>query len=185
MIKVLLGKEKEAEILFRRAITLKEAAFGNHHHEIALSWGELGIQHFARGDFEGALAAFRRAHELESSGMDADSAHPNPELALVLNNIACCYFQMGKHHDAHQALLEARNIQHELVGSTAKADLDLLHVATIICNCGYLTLALKRYDEAQALFEEALLIQQSVLDDNHRAVRDTRSNIEFTNVFHA
>lgn len=182
----MLGKETEAENLFRRAITLKEAAFAGHQHEIALSWNELGIQYFARGDFDGALAAFQRSHELESlSSANNDTASSNQELAMILNNIACCYFQMGRHQQAHQSLLEAQLIQHDIVGMTAKADLDLLRLATVMCNCGYLKLALRQYEEARPLFEEALLIQQSVLDDNHRAVRDTRSNIEFANVFHS
>jgi hypothetical protein len=46
-------------------------------------------------------------------------------------------------------------------------------------------LALKQYEEARSILEEALLIQESVLEDGHRAIRDTRSNLEFTNAFHS
>ena len=114
---------------------------------------------------------------------ETSSSHPG--VAIVLNNMACCYFQMGDHEKALQTLQEADEIQQKAVGSSAQADLDLLHVAIVICNCGYLKLALKQYEEARSLLEEALLIQQSVLDDNHRAVRDTLSNIEFANAFHS
>jgi serine/threonine-protein kinase len=181
--KVLAGSDEEAEPLFREAITLKEAAFGNDHPEVALSWDELGIQLFARGDFDGASSAFRKAHNLrkESDGGEV----PNPILAMTLNNIACCDFQLGRHGAALDTLEEARNIQHKAVGSSVQDDLDLLHVAIVYCNCGYLNLALKRYEEARSILEEGLLIQQSVLDDNHRAVRDTLSNLEFTNAFHS
>ena len=92
---------------------------------------------------------------------------------------------MGNHRTALLKLQEASEIQHKAVGSSAQADLDLLHVAIVVCNCGYLNLALKQYEEAQSLFEEALLIQQSVLADDHRAIRDTLSNIAFTNAFHS
>ena len=71
-----------------------------------------------------------------------------------------------------KALQEALTIQQNSAGSF-KGDLDLLHTATVMSNCGYLNLCLKMYDEARTHFEEALLIQQSVLDDHHRAVRDT------------
>jgi len=183
VLKVLAGRDSEAEPYFRQAISLKEVAFGqNFQHEVALSWAELGIQLFSREDFHGALAAFRKAHSLEKSSNAATSS-ANPNIAMVLNNMACCHFQMGEYDAALTALKEARQIQQE--ASSAQDDLDLLHVATVICNCGYLNLALKQYDEARSLFEEALLIQQSVLDESHRAVRDTRSNIEFTNAFHS
>ena len=82
-------------------------------------------------------------------------------------------------------LRQARETQGKAIGSSAQADLDLLHIATLISNCGYIKLSLKEYEEARSLFEEALLIQQSVLDDSHRAIRDTLLNMEFANVFHS
>lgn len=182
--KLLEGDDKEAESLFREAITLKEAAFGRDHAEVALSWDELGIQLFARGDFQGASSAFGQAHGLRKE-RDGGGDTPNPILAMTLNNIACCDFQMGNYHSALRSLEEARNIQHNAIGSSAQDDLDLLHVAIVYGNCGYLNLALKQYEEARSILEEALLIQQSVLADDHRAVRDTLSNIEFTNAFHS
>lgn len=78
---------------------------------------------------------------------------------MVLNNIACCYFQMGKHDEALTTLQEARDILSRAVGTLAKADLDLLHVAITQCNYGYLQLRQKRYDEARSIFEEALLVR--------------------------
>jgi tetratricopeptide (TPR) repeat protein len=182
VIRVLAGADDEAAHIFRQAITLKSTSFGPEHPEVALSWDELGIQFFARGDFASALSAFHEAHTIRSK-QEGSSSHPN--LAMVLNNLACCHFQMGSHRTALLKLQEASEIQHKAVGSSAQADLDLLHVAIVVCNCGYLNLALKQYEDARSLFEDALLIQQSVLDDNHRAVRDTLSNIDFTNAFHS
>lgn len=183
--KVLMGLDDEAESFFREAIRLKEESFGKFHPEVALSWDELGIQLFARSDFVGASSAFQTAHQLRQNFDIAEGEAPHPILAMTLNNIACCDFQLGKHKAALEALEEARNIQHKAVGSTMQGDLDLLHVAIVYCNCGYLMLALKQYEEARSILEEALLIQESVLEDGHRAIRDTRSNLEFTNAFHS
>lgn len=175
---VLLGRDRDAAPMFQQAVALKEAAFGAKHPEVALSWSELGIQQFARGDFEGALSSFREAQKKLPSTSHARAS-------MILNNIACCNFQMGNSDEALKALEEARALQQTSVGAMAQADLDLLHVAVVICNCGYLNLALKRYEEARVLLEEALLIQQSVLGDSHRAIRDTLSNLDFTNAFHS
>jgi tetratricopeptide (TPR) repeat protein len=115
----------------------------------------------------------------------AVAAVADPSVAMVLNNIACCNFQMRNFRTALLTLQEAKDVQTlALAGSSSLADLDILHKATVMSNCGYLSLCLKLYDEARSLFEEALLIQQSVLEDNHRAVRDTLSNLAFTNAFH-
>jgi len=199
-----VGKPDEAIAYFREAICLKESAFGQNDREVATSWDELGIQFFSLADFDGALMSFREAHAIrnrvltqereELSDSISAAAGPtsspselsqHPSVAMVLNNMACCYFQMGDHRRAMETLEEADEIQQKAIGSSAQAELDLLHVAVVICNCGYLKLALKQYEEARSMLEEALLIQQSVLDDNHRAVRDTLSNIEFANAFHS
>ena len=168
VVHVLAGETEGVIELFKEAISLKEAAFGSHHFEVALSWDELGIQLFANSQFEEALEAFKAAKSVRCK---SEATHPS--LAMCLNNIAACDFQMKNHRAALLALQEALEVQQCTVGSSAKGDLDLLHTATVMSNCGYLNLCLKMYDEARTHFEEALLIQQSVLDDHHRAVRDT------------
>lgn len=179
---VLAGNDSEAIEMFKDAIQLKEAAFGSDHPQVAQSWDELGIQYFARGDFTRARESFQIAHNLRVG----DHQQPNnPLLAMTLNNVACCDFQTGQHDQALKTLENARDIQHQAASSSEHGELDLLHIAIVYCNCAYLNLALKRYEEARSILEEALLIQQSVLDDDHRAVRDTLSNLEFTNAFHS
>jgi Tetratricopeptide repeat len=183
---ILARNDAEAEPLFREAIRLKQNAFGSQHYEVALSWGELGIQLFSRGDFKEASSAFRRAQRVK---IKTDGSNErdivSPTYAMTLNNVACCEFQMGNHQLALQLLEEARSIQHNAIGSSLQHELDLLHVAIVYGNCGYLNLALKQYEAARSILEEALLIQQSVLDDEHRSVRDTLSNLEFANAFHS
>lgn len=120
-----------------------------------MSLDELGIQLFALERFEEAMAVFNEVRRIRTSAFGTAS----PKLAMVLNNIACCNFQMGNHTAAILNLQEARQIQQKVMGSTAKADLDLLHVAVTLCNYGYLQLRLKNYDEARSVFEEALLVR--------------------------
>jgi hypothetical protein len=180
---VLAGLDTESIEIFKDAIQLKEVAFGKDHPQVAQSWDELGIQFFARGDFVRARESFQIAHNLRVE--KSTHAAADPLLAMTLNNVACCDFQTGQYEQALKTLESARDIQHQAASSAEHGELDLLHIAIVYCNCAYLCLALKRYDEARVILEEALLIQQSVLDDDHRAVRDTLSNLEFTNAFHS
>ncbi|GKY95719.1 hypothetical protein MPSEU_000532700 [Mayamaea pseudoterrestris] len=181
VVSILAGRPDDAITYFRKAIHLKTVAFGENNPEVALSCDELGIQLFAKSDFEGAIACFKEALAVRNRLHDMSR---RPQQAMVLNYMACCHFELGNHDKALSLLQEADELQQMAIGSSAQADLDLLHVAIVICNCGYLMLALKDYENALSLLEEALLIQQSVLGDQHRAVRDTLSNLEFANAFH-
>jgi len=219
---------------------------------LASSWDELGIQYFGQGQFDQALQAFEKAIQVLQPPSHNNNDHPDSLIyhdhhhdpqdfggarAMVLNNIACCQFQLKQHDVAYETLLQARELQHSYLttrslsfhkdshddddddnnnnigeaksskdpmtaASTVTspsssphkqnpatvvvlADLELLYNAIVMGNCAYLCLCLKKYEQARSLLEEALLLQQSVLDnEDHRAIRDTRSNLEFTNAFH-
>lgn len=168
--KVLAG-ESDADQWFQQAIELKRIVGKS---EVGLSTDEYGIQQFAKADFDGAIASFREAQSLRRG--DAKST-----TAMTLNNIACCEFQQGLHKQALATLEEAKRLQ----DSVSHIDLDLLHVAVVYSNIGYLRLAMKQYEQARSILEEALMVQQSVLDDNHRCIRDTMSNLEVCNAFHS
>mmetsp|Transcript_959 Transcript_959/g.1571 ORF Transcript_959/g.1571 Transcript_959/m.1571 type:complete len:331 (-) Transcript_959:127-1119(-) len=173
---VLSDQSEMALPLFRQAMALKRAAFGEDHPEVAETLDEIGIQLFAKKDIEGALISFMEAQKIRSKQLG--STHPT--ISMVLNNIGCCRFVQGNHKQALMTFSEARDVQQK----SAQGDLDLLHVAITVNNLGYLMIQMRRYEEAQELFEEALLIQQSVLEDGHHAIQDTLSNLQFTNAFH-
>jgi tetratricopeptide (TPR) repeat protein len=121
-----------------------------------VSLDEIGIQLFAQEKFEEALTVFNEARTIRTKTLGAN----HPKVAMVMNNIACCNFQMGDSLAALETFKEARDIQQQslAMGSSAKANLDLLHVATTSCNYGYMHLRLKHYEEAQTIFEENLLV---------------------------
>jgi hypothetical protein len=79
---------------------------------------------------------------------------------MVLNNIACCNFQIGNSVTGLLSMKEARDLQEQKnnSSSSAKADLDLLQMAILLSNCGYLKLNLKQYEDARSCFEEALMV---------------------------
>jgi tetratricopeptide (TPR) repeat protein len=119
------------------------------------SLDELGIQLFAKERYEEALTAFNESRKILSKWYG--STHPR--LCMLLNNIACCTFQMGNSVGALLTMNEAHDLQLERnENSAAKADLDLLHLAILLNNYGYLKVNVKQYEEARACFEEALLV---------------------------
>jgi tetratricopeptide (TPR) repeat protein len=111
---------------------------------------EIGIQLFAKENFEEAMMVFSEAQKIRSTQFG--STHPT--ISMVLNNIACCRFSEGNHKQAWVTFLEAREIQQK----TAQADLDLLHVGITLSNLGYVLIQMRQYEQAQEMFEEALLV---------------------------
>lgn len=155
---VLAGKDGESLQYFREAIDLKKEAFGEDHPEVAISLDELGIQLFAVERFEEALSIFNESKKILSK----NPGETQPRLCMLLNNISCCKFQMGDPHSASDIMDEARELQRERnEKSGAKVDLDLLHLAILANNYGYIQAQLKHYEKARALFEEAMLVSFS------------------------
>mmetsp|Transcript_54086 Transcript_54086/g.65297 ORF Transcript_54086/g.65297 Transcript_54086/m.65297 type:complete len:207 (-) Transcript_54086:163-783(-) len=181
VVYLLAGNFDKAYPVFNEAIRCKRAAFGHDHPEVTISLVEVGILLFAKEKFQEALQVFNEALKIRIRVYGSS----NPKVAMVLNNIACVHFEMGNPLAALGTFKEARDIQQLALGSSQKADLDLLHVATTFGNIGYIKLQVKSYDDARTVLEDALLVQQSVLGDDHMAVKDTLSNIDFANAFHS
>eukprot|EP00934_Nitzschia_sp_Nitz4_P004843 Nitzschia sp. Nitz4//scaffold286_size23798//17959//19219//NITZ4_008454-RA/size23798-augustus-gene-0.14-mRNA-1//1//CDS//3329545750//4833//frame0 len=171
--------------LFEDAVQLKKESFGPENPEVAKSLNELGIQLFAAGKFQEALSVFNECKKILTSSFGST----DPRLSMTLNNIACCHSQMGNTIAASLIIHEARALIRENKGTNtaARDDLDLVHLGILLNNCGYLKAQVKQYEEATSYFEEALLIQQSVLGDaySHRAIQDSRNNLDFVNAFHS
>ena len=183
VVRLLEGSnDQQAVELFNEAAETKKEAFGPEHPIVAESLDEIGIQYFAQNKADDALRVFREAKRIRVQALGAD----HPKVALVDNNIGCVYFQLKKQDEALASFQTAKDILEECMGSEAtRSNLDLLHVAATLCNLGYMKFRLKHYEEATAIFEDALLVQQSVLGDNHQAIKDTLSNIGVANAFHA
>mmetsp|Transcript_28113 Transcript_28113/g.43100 ORF Transcript_28113/g.43100 Transcript_28113/m.43100 type:complete len:433 (-) Transcript_28113:99-1397(-) len=178
---VLSGNCDQALDMYRQAAQLKESAFGKDHPRVALSLNEIGIQLFAKGEFEEALALFFHAKRIHEHELGVQHYKVSPGI----NNIACCNFQMKNYKNAMIMFQEAFDLQHNAAKGSS-TELDLLHVAIALSNLGYMKLRIKEYEEASGLFEEALLVQQSVFGDDHnKAIQDTLSNIDFANAFHS
>ena len=264
----------EALSLFEQAVSVKRQVFGTDHVEVALSLNEMAITQFALERYEEAIASFSQSltiykkhhhhqrqqqllHQQQTknsntpSNFFAGTASTQFQEAVILNNIACCQFQMRTavqaslssmmlardllqhNHTEHQHPTTADNNKkggnsdidgHDdmlmlddddekkscdsdniackfsitldqedgmgtmsrdgVGGSEARSDVDLLKMALILSNVGFIHFHVKHYDDARSFFEEALLLQESVLGDTdyHRAIR---LNLEFTNAFHA
>mmetsp|Transcript_1934 Transcript_1934/g.2781 ORF Transcript_1934/g.2781 Transcript_1934/m.2781 type:complete len:211 (-) Transcript_1934:197-829(-) len=181
VIKVLKSEGEESISYFQQAIRIKMSALGKMHVSVADSLNELGIQYFAQEQFEKALAIFSEALTIRKRGFGPN----HPKTGIVVNNIACIRFLTKDKFLALNLFQDACDTQRLALGSSASVKLHLLHKATSLSNLAYIELQLKNYDEAATIFEEALLVQQSVLEDGDNTIRNTQNNLLLTNAFHS
>ena len=173
----------------RDAVEVRKAALGGRHLDVAVSLAQLGIAHLECGQHRKALIAFREALQIRRNLLGPK----HPKVARLLNNTGCALFELNEMRGAMLAFQETLDIQRSMMkspdaafgdegsggSSSSAAEQLLLSTAATLCNIGSIRLRLGDADGAIVALEEALLVQQSVLGDDHQIVLATTDSIEF------
>lgn len=198
----------KAKHICRQAVHVRMRTLGTVHADLALSLEQLGSIHFELEEYELAIQSFKRALMIirkigkncnESAGITKGTGSRNYEnetkITKLLSSIGCAYYEWGKLKDSEMIFQEALMIQKSLMhgasisvggdgGSDAMQDnirnisIVLLGIASTLFNLGSVKLRWKKYDDAILNLEEALLLQQSILGDEHPTVTRTKECIE-------
>lgn len=168
-----------------QAVEVRVGALGPEHLDVAISLAQLGIAQLESNEHREALIAFRKALSIRHKHLGPK----HPKIAKILNNMGCSLFELNELRGAMLAFEETLDIQRDMMKTKPESIVDesgpasaeqlLLSVAATLCNIGSIKLRLGYEEEAIVALEEALLIQQSVLGDEHRAVLNTVETIEF------
>ena len=174
----------------RDAVEVRKAALGGRHLDVAVSLAQLGIAHLECGQHRKALIAFREALQIRRKLLGPK----HPKVARLLNNTGCALFELNEMRGAMLAFEETLDIQRSMMKlpdaafgddegsggpSSSAAEQLLLSTAATLCNIGSIRLRLDDADGAIVALEEALLVQQSVLGDDHQIVLATSDSIDF------
>eukprot|EP00978_Attheya_sp_CCMP212_P018670 scaffold51550_cov55-Attheya_sp.AAC.2 len=143
--------------------------------EIMMGLSELGVVYYGLGEFGAALQVWREALQMSCQAL----GYEHYEVARLLNNIGCLHFETGKLVAALATFEESLDIAQRTLGkrSPQHADMALLNVATTLCNVGMVSIRRNQYDAAIALLEEGLMVQESVLDDDHITAQTTSQTL--------
>lgn len=96
----------------------------------------------------------------------------------MLNNIGCTLYELNQLTQAKEYFEDTLRIQRIMLRTNPQAEKVLISIATTLSNIASIQLQWKMYEEASVALEESLLIQQSVLGDDHMVVLNTIENIE-------
>ena len=94
------GRSAEAELLFERALTIHEKAFGSEHPDFAPSLNNLAMVYEQSGRHIEAERMFKRAIAIAEKTLGPE--HPN--FATALGNLAAFYRDIGRHAEAPTAV---------------------------------------------------------------------------------
>ena len=170
----------------KQAVRIRKGALAPNHSDVAVSLAQLGVAFLECRHHRDALIAFREAAEIRRECFGPK----HPKVGKILNNIGCALYELAKLGGAKLAFEESLEIQRESlrnsptmgnneVESRAISHAILLSVASTLCNIGSIQLRWGHFEEASITLEEALLIQQSVLGDDHHLVLTTIKSIDF------
>ena len=164
------GNYSQALSYGQEALSLRRKNLGKNHVDVASSLSELGIVHYAREDFNESLASFRVAMQIYSKA--SDSPERSKRICSLLNNIGCVHYSMGKVATSLSTFNECLGLQRSFMGRLTGDTMNkvLYNMSITLCNTGIVTSKQGDLDNALSLFEEGLMVQYSVLPDDHRMI---------------
>src|SRR5262245_20673187 len=145
---IALGNLVNVEPLYRRALAIRERTSGSNHPEVAVLLNNLA-EHFRReGKYHEAEPLYRRPLQIQEMG-----AASHPDYATTLNNWAQFLAGRGRSKEAEASYRKAWSVARAALGSNQ------LLVATIQENLALHLHSMRKYKEAEALFQWALAIR--------------------------
>jgi tetratricopeptide (TPR) repeat protein len=147
----------EAEVLYQRALAMREKAWGQNHPDTADSLNKLAWLYHDQGKY--AKSEPLSEHALEVSEKVFGPEHP--ETATSVNNLAALYHTQGRYEKAESLYKRALTIKERALGSehadTAKS---LNNLAALYRSQG-------RDEEAEPLYHRALRIREKIHGVQH------------------
>jgi tetratricopeptide (TPR) repeat protein len=157
----------EAKVLFERALSLAEKAYGPDHPEVATTVNNFGFVLKDLGDLQGAKELFERALKIDEKAYGPD--HPN--VARDLNSFGRVLHDLGELHGAKEHFERALTIDEKTYGP------DHPEVATTVNNLGLILHDLGDLQGAKEHLERALTMDEKTYGPDHPWVATTVNNL--------
>lgn len=175
------GDYEEAAHVSLEAVRIRRLSLPADHPDIAVSMAQLGVALLECRKFKKAISHFREALRIRRKCYGPKHL----KVAKLLNNIGCALYELNELEVAKLAFEEALGIQRSTLREVPTQDLEeppnqiLLSIASTLSNIGSIKLYWGQHGDASIDLEEALLIQQSVLGDEHPFAKRTEECLEW------
>lgn len=175
------GDYDEAAHVSHEAVRIRKLTLPADHPDIAVSLSQLGVALLECRKFKKAIAHFREALRIRRKCYGSKHL----KIAKLLNNIGCALYELNELEIAKVAFEEALEVQRSTLREIPTQDLEeppnqiLLSIASTLSNIGSIKLFWGHTREASVDLEESLLIQQSVLGDDHPFAKRTEECLDW------
>jgi tetratricopeptide (TPR) repeat protein len=159
------GRYAEAENNYKQALAMRQRLYPGDHEDVAASLNNLAKLYLEREDFAAAEPLFRQSLEMVKS-LKIPIKRQQSLVSNASHNLASCLYEMSRVEDARDVFRQALSLRLERDGP------DHHRVASTSLGLARAELALKNFDEAQRLANDALRICRLTLRDNHPDTAD-------------
>ena len=180
-----VGNYEDAIDAIEEAIKIRKLRLGKKHPKVSDSLVELGIILSEMEDYDESLEAFSEALILREKEMketnESDQGKVKIQMAKILNNIGCAYFEVGELEDAAIAFEEALDIQQSCYEEGNFQSMPgFLATSCTLCNLGFVSMEGADYETAISHLEDALKLQRNILDANSFIIMSTLENLAYS-----
>jgi hypothetical protein len=162
-----IAQYEDAEHLYRRALAIDEASYGNDHPTVARDLNNLAELLKATNRLAEAEPLMRRSLAI----VDASYGRDHPKVAIRLNNLAGLLKATNRLAEAEPLMRRALAIDEASYGN------DHPEVATDLNNLALLLQATNRLAEAEPLMRRALAIDEASYGNDHPKVATDLNNL--------
>mmetsp|Transcript_11605 Transcript_11605/g.23251 ORF Transcript_11605/g.23251 Transcript_11605/m.23251 type:complete len:741 (-) Transcript_11605:43-2265(-) len=164
-----LSKYEDALVVFREALRIRRLNLGQdcNHTLIVRILNNIGCALFELEKMEEARAAFEETLSMQRELMKEDGEKDNGGKEKKVN--LAKGRSGGSGSEASSSGGTDKKKEHHM----------LLSIALTLCNLGSIHLRTGQLDASFVVFEEALLIQESVLGEKHKVVSNTRDSLNY------
>lgn len=191
------GDYYKAVVVYKEAVRVRKMSLDSDHPDVAVSLAQLGVAYLETNKQQRAIGAFREALKIRRKCL----GNHHPKVAKILNNIGCALYDLDELDVARVAFEEALDIQRHLLRTVASSpstsdaeisslmnsdnidvrssisEMSLLSIASTQSNIASIKLYCGEFEAAIIDLEEALLIQQCVLGDDHPLAGKTHESL--------
>ena len=157
----------EAELMYRRALSMREKTLGTDHPDVANSLNNLAQLYDSEGKYDEAEPLYRRALAIREQSLGSD----HPSVAQSLNNLALLCQSQGKYDEAEPLYRRALEIYEKSLGS------DHPSVAQSLNNLAELYRAQGKFADAEPMQRRALEIRENSLSSDNPDVANSLNNL--------
>ena len=158
---------RRAEILYQRALKIREQALGQDHPDVARAINYIAGLHNERGDYAVAEQLVKRSLAIREKALGPEHV----DVGQSLNNLSLLYRTMGNYPAAEQAIERAISIWEKALGP------EDLRVSGALMNQALLLQERGDYFRAEQLFGRALAIKERKAGPEHRDVAVVLGNM--------